>query len=554
MAMDMKGYFGVYRGRTDSGCRTCQLNEVLSINDWKLNQELQQYNIDLVESSRDEIYELQQHNEYLQKVCQHRTSLQNCNWNRDQRLTQKSNPVHNYHDQYPKYRLEELQLNNEKQTNEELTCIILDLKRKLQQQERDNKISNGLDEEISRLRKELENCKNNLEIQESVKPLENENKLYTEEEQNELALANETIHKMQAKIEALTIELASKKDEDVDTGNETKQLSEHSNLLNKQNHDLSKMLQHQEKEKFDSVMLNNERLEKELEEMINQHQKLKDESKTLRSELHSEQDQNADLQRKIATMSQEKDLCKARLKIETVEQSQKSNNMRSLHDEIIQHKAAVDALAAKNEHLKTQILKANAELKELQNKNDQYNNTLQNRSEELHLIKQENDNNKKHIATLKRENETLKEELGTRMYTQKQPGRISSQNANLERELEKTRHELLEVRHDLEDAKTRLSKVMGQKLTDNNPNIADLSDKNRPTKLAERYSELYDNQWTDAFEIVNNQLHDEKSTIDSLSNILLSAADFCQMESEAQMTALKEILIQNRAGSNFPSL
>ncbi|XP_052794310.1 myosin-1B-like [Mya arenaria] len=101
---------------------------------------------------------------------------------------------------------------------------------------------------------------------------------------------------------------------------------------------------------------------------------------------------------------------------------------------------------------------------------------------------------------------------------------------------------------------TKLSKVMGQKLTDNNPNIADLSDKNRPTKLAERYSELYDNQWTDAFEVVNNQLHDEKSTIDSLSNILLSAADFCQMESEAQMTALKEILIQNQAGSTFPSL
>lgn len=55
---------------------------------------------------------------------------------------------------------------------------------------------------------------------------------------------------------------------------------------------------------------------------------------------------------------------------------------------------------------------------------------------------------------------------------------------------------------------------MGQKLTDNNPNIADLSDKNRPTKLAERYSELYDNQWTDAFEVLFSG--DEKETVASL--------------------------------------
>jgi hypothetical protein len=36
-------------------------------------------------------------------------------------------------------------------------------------------------------------------------------------------------------------------------------------------------------------------------------------------------------------------------------------------------------------------------------------------------------------------------------------------------------------------------------LTDGNPNIADLSDENRPTRLAEQFSELYDNEWTDAF-------------------------------------------------------
>jgi len=43
---------------------------------------------------------------------------------------------------------------------------------------------------------------------------------------------------------------------------------------------------------------------------------------------------------------------------------------------------------------------------------------------------------------------------------------------------------------------------MGTKLNDNNPTIADLSDPHRATKIAEKYNELYDNQWTDAMELL----------------------------------------------------
>lgn len=46
----------------------------------------------------------------------------------------------------------------------------------------------------------------------------------------------------------------------------------------------------------------------------------------------------------------------------------------------------------------------------------------------------------------------------------------------------------------------RFSEVAGAKLTHDNPNITDLSDPNRPIKIGEQYSELYDNAWTDAFE------------------------------------------------------
>ena len=50
----------------------------------------------------------------------------------------------------------------------------------------------------------------------------------------------------------------------------------------------------------------------------------------------------------------------------------------------------------------------------------------------------------------------------------------------------------------------RLSRELGTKLSDNNPAITDLSDPNRATKLAEKYNEVYDNEWTDALETLND--------------------------------------------------
>jgi hypothetical protein len=66
----------------------------------------------------------------------------------------------------------------------------------------------------------------------------------------------------------------------------------------------------------------------------------------------------------------------------------------------------------------------------------------------------------------------------------------------------------------------RLSAVASAKLTDGNPNIADLSDANRPTKLAEQYSELYDNEWTDAFDVLSkNRVPDEQAACRMLLEI-----------------------------------
>lgn len=66
-----------------------------------------------------------------------------------------------------------------------------------------------------------------------------------------------------------------------------------------------------------------------------------------------------------------------------------------------------------------------------------------------------------------------------------------------------------------------MSSVASAQLTDANPSVADLSDVNRPTKIAEKFSELYDNEWTDAFEALTTQYHmSDKEAVDTLLRIL----------------------------------
>lgn len=67
----------------------------------------------------------------------------------------------------------------------------------------------------------------------------------------------------------------------------------------------------------------------------------------------------------------------------------------------------------------------------------------------------------------------------------------------------------------------RLSQYTSAKLIQDNPNVTDLSDLNRPTKLAEKFSELYDNEWTDGFDVLTNEFNfKEREAIQKLLDIL----------------------------------
>jgi hypothetical protein len=48
--------------------------------------------------------------------------------------------------------------------------------------------------------------------------------------------------------------------------------------------------------------------------------------------------------------------------------------------------------------------------------------------------------------------------------------------------------------------------MAGDKLTKGNPAITDLGDPDRPMKIAEKYGELYDNEWTDAMDYSHDDM------------------------------------------------
>lgn len=119
------------------------------------------------------------------------------------------------------------------------------------------------------------------------------------------------------------------------------------------------------------------------------------------------------------------------------------------------------------------------------------------------------------ISTLKTQLE-LKNDMLDKI--DKKNEQLYSENERLKRE-----NEILE--RDKEAALSRLSKIAGEKLSKGNPSITDLGDPNRPTKLGERWSSLYTDEWTDAFEEISAKCKTNKTVVPE--KILLKIVDWC---------------------------
>ncbi|XP_052796656.1 myosin-11-like isoform X1 [Mya arenaria] len=198
---------------------------------------------------------------------------------------------------------------------------------------------------------------------------------------------------------------------------------------------------------------------------------------------------------------------------------------------------------------------------------DQKKKELDSQTRELQTLQKQSDGLKKEIDDLKKEksheadkekenNSIVKDELKRtkekldsttkQLQSLQQEGQdMSTHYKEIQRQLndaEKVNTTFKSKLEDLEREKqnllTRLSAAMSAKLTDNNPDIADLSDSNRPTKLAEFYSELYDNEWTNAFEVIKNK-HSEDETIRMLLDVLVNVYTFCKKKAENDLKGLR---------------
>lgn len=54
-----------------------------------------------------------------------------------------------------------------------------------------------------------------------------------------------------------------------------------------------------------------------------------------------------------------------------------------------------------------------------------------------------------------------------------------------------------------------MSKIAGIQLTKGNSEIADLSDANRPTSLAEKWASLYTDEWSEAYDELRKTVKNE---------------------------------------------
>ncbi|MGB1270763.1 MAG: hypothetical protein ACPG5T_01680, partial [Endozoicomonas sp.] len=77
---------------------------------------------------------------------------------------------------------------------------------------------------------------------------------------------------------------------------------------------------------------------------------------------------------------------------------------------------------------------------------------------------------------------------------------LNSKIERLEQNIERIGAKNKALIEEKDEALNRLSKLAGDKLIDNNPGIADLRDPNRPMKLGEQFSQIYDDEWTNALE------------------------------------------------------
>ncbi|XP_060073304.1 myosin heavy chain, cardiac muscle isoform-like [Ylistrum balloti] len=320
--------------------------------------------------------------------------------------------------------------------------------------------------------------------------------------------------------------------------------------------DLEDKVKRLEKEKSDlsknrSVHGQVEQLQRENTELTKNRKDLEDKVKRLEKEksdlsknrsVHGQVEQlqrenteltknRKDLEDKVKRLEKEKsDLSKNRSVHGQVEQLQRENteltkNREMLEDTVKALKREISDISRDRENLQNQTQQMDMERNLSGNKKKQEEAIQALQQENASMIRQTK-KQEETIEALRQENTSLKCEKPENVNRERKMGNLSPAEI------------ISKLENEVEDLRIRLSKIAGAQLTDNNPAIADLSDPNRPLSLGEKFSELYDNEWTDAMEELLNTLPDEKTTIQQLLTIVCDAYTFCVERSDKFMNKI----------------
>ncbi|KAL3878226.1 hypothetical protein ACJMK2_030593 [Sinanodonta woodiana] len=256
-----------------------------------------------------------------------------------------------------------------------------------------------------------------------------------------------------------------------------------------------------------------DKIEDEAKALMADKTRFENENEQLRSMLQkTEQEvsqQNGEmtrLKKHVESMVEKSESLKAQLQ-EKERQQLKQNQGRNLNVEYEQLVTRHNDLQRKFDQIEDEAKALMADKTKIENENKKLSSVLKKTEQESFEQKNEISKLKKRGENMDRELESFKAHLQQK-ERQLQEQILATTKANAEKD----------------DALTRLSRLMGQQMSEGNPNITDLSDQNRPSKLGERYSELYDNEWTNAFEVLTDNFgKNDKEAIDVLRTILFES-------------------------------
>ncbi|XP_076072001.1 uncharacterized protein LOC143043705 [Mytilus galloprovincialis] len=289
-------------------------------------------------------------------------------------------------------------------------------------------------------------------------------------------------------------------------------------------------------------------LQKKQEELYNlksRFQKLTDSKETsevLNKIIESLKQENSDLNQRLEINNDEKSsIHRENKELKNILQD-KLSEVKRLETRLQQYAEKFEDIPALKSHMD-----------KLQSDNDDLNRKcrhLQTVEKDIQKLKREKQQLETEIISQRQNNETLNNRLEIldveKLEIEDRLRRRSPQVVTDHRNCQncfKYRNDISDLKREIVDLRDRMSEAAWNKLRDNNPNIGDLSDIYRPTSLAEKFLSLYTEEYTDAIEVIENDM-DEAASVKVMLDWLKKCYEWCQRLAKEQ----RETLINRSIG------